>query len=65
MKKIKKLKLTQLNDAEMDARQQNALKGGRGYCVCVSCFCLWDECGCILDCTYEKKDVTENITSST
>ena len=61
MKKIKKLKLTHLNELEMDSRQQNALKGGGGgYCICVSCLCQWDECGCIMDCTEEKKDVTDD-----
>ena len=41
MRKIEKLRLTQLNKAEMDARQQNALKGGgNGYCLCVNCGCV-------------------------
>ena len=43
MRKIEKLRLTQLNKAEMDARQQNALKGGNGYCFCVGCGCVGGE----------------------
>jgi natural product precursor len=39
MKKIDKLKLTQLNKAELEKRQMNLLKGGK-YCFCVGCLCM-------------------------
>ena len=41
MKKLSKLRLTQLSMAELEARQMNALKGGQ-LCTC-SCYYVNDE----------------------
>ena len=39
MKKISKLKLTQLSKVELESKKMNALKGGKGWCVCTWCGC--------------------------
>jgi natural product precursor len=39
MKKIGKLKLTQLNKITLEAKQLNAIKGGACPCACVGCLC--------------------------
>jgi natural product precursor len=41
MRKLGKLKLTQLNRDELEARQMNALRGGVCGCVCVGCACIY------------------------
>lgn len=38
---IKNIKLHQLEKAELDSKQMNALKGG-GSCACVGCVCSGD-----------------------
>jgi natural product precursor len=43
MKKIGKLKLTQLNKITLEAKQLNAIKGGACPCVCVGCLCSGGE----------------------
>ena len=43
MKKLSKLKLTQLGKSELDVRQMNALQGGGGCvcaCTCFHCICM-------------------------
>ena len=41
MKKISKLKLTQLNKAELEGKQMNAVKGGALCpCICIMCLCM-------------------------
>jgi natural product precursor len=42
MKEVNKLKLTQLNKAELEKRQMNVLRGG----VTCGCVCAGD-CGCL------------------
>jgi natural product precursor len=42
MKKLSKLKLTQLSKAELEERQMNVLKGGACPCTCTAhCGCLY------------------------
>ena len=59
MRQIGKLKLTQLDKVEMDARQQNALKGGIQYCVCGGCGCPYDKDLILSDADADKNENTD------
>ena len=43
MKKISKLKLTQLNKVALEVKQLNAIKGGACPCGCGGCLCSGGE----------------------
>jgi natural product precursor len=44
MKKIEKIKLTQLSMAELDQRRMNTLRGGSS-CACIGCYCAGSSSG--------------------
>lgn len=46
MKKLTKINLHNLSQAELSRREENLLRGGEGFCICAGA-CSGANCGCL------------------